>query len=111
VLRIRAGDPALGPLPADPQALQGSPNGLPADPLRGQPALEADVGRQLQGPQTGRFPEGAGALVQQGPELFPAGGVEGDAEPTGPGGALAQGREAPAVERGEGVTNGLGIAP
>jgi hypothetical protein len=47
--------------------------------------------------------------VQQGPELFPAGGVEGDAEPMGPRGALAERGGAPGVERGDGVPDGLGI--
>jgi hypothetical protein len=49
--------------------------------------------------------------VQQRPELFAPGQVEGDAEPMGPRGALVECREAPGVKRGDGIADGLGITP
>ena len=47
--------------------------------------------------------------MQQGPELFPAGRIEGDVEPMGPRRALVQRGGTPSVERGDGIADGLGI--
>src|SRR5829696_1367396 len=68
ILRIWGSDPAFGPLPAYSQARQSSPDGLPADPLLGQPLLEAYFGNEIQRPQTRVFAELPGFVVQKLPQ-------------------------------------------
>ena len=65
---IGTGDPLLGPLPRTPQAEDRLPDGFVTDELSGDPLGEADLGDQVERPETGRLAKGAGALVQQRPQ-------------------------------------------
>src|SRR5215218_640809 len=68
VLRIGAGYPAFGPLPAHSQPRQGGPDGLARDPLFGEPFFEADLGSHLQSPKATLFAELARILVKHLPQ-------------------------------------------
>src|SRR5215211_9030790 len=68
VLRIGAGYPAFGPLPAHSQPRQGGPDGLAGYPLLREALLEAHLGGEVQRPQTRVFAELPGSLVQQLPQ-------------------------------------------
>jgi hypothetical protein len=81
---VRAGDPALRALPADPEPLARHPDGLVAHPLGGQPLLEADFGGELERPPTRRLANGTRALVQEGAEACCAGRVDGGPDDLGP---------------------------
>src|SRR4029434_8537786 len=50
VLGVGAGDPVLGPLPAQAEPVDGVADSFVRDAREGQPALAADLGRQFQGP-------------------------------------------------------------
>src|SRR5262249_42162654 len=84
VLGVGAGQPVLGPLPGDAQALEGQANGLAAEHPGSPALLEADLGGQAERPQAGRLAEAAGGLVQQGAQVVVA--------PLGPGGVDGPGR-------------------
>src|SRR6185436_8645576 len=65
VLRVRAGDPGLGPPPTDPQPLERVPDGLITDRLGRDAVLGADRGGQGQGPSGAGLAELARALGQE----------------------------------------------
>src|SRR5262249_21699246 len=81
VLGVGAGQPVLGPLPADAQALEGQADGLAAEDPGGPALLETGLGRQAECPQAGRLAQAARALVEQGAQVLVAvlgpGGVDG----------------------------------
>ena len=72
--------------------------------------LEADLGRQLQGPQAGRLVKSLGTLVQQGPQCFGLLAREGGAGGMGTRRASVQTGQANAVEGPKGVADGLVVA-
>src|SRR5215207_5499667 len=75
VLGVGAGDPLLGPLPADAQAADGLADGLVTDSFGGNAFSEAHLSRQLQRPDAGRLAKGARAPVQQRPQVLTADSV------------------------------------
>src|SRR6185436_1639843 len=76
ILRVRAGDPGLGPPPANPQPLERVPDGLITDPLGRDPVLGADRGGQGQRPGRAGLAEQARALVQKRLQLLAALSIE-----------------------------------
>src|SRR4051794_9124975 len=107
VRRVGAGDPGLGPLPADAEALQRLADRLVAEPPRRDALGAGDLGGQGQSPERGRLAEVARAAVQQVAE--PPAGVVVDQGPGGPGPmrALGQAADAGGVEGAEGAAHGL----
>lgn len=71
----------FGTLPTHPQVLEGQANRLATDLARGQPLRIADLGGQLERPQTGGLTKEAGTLMQQGAQAFPSLGIEDRSEP------------------------------
>src|SRR5690349_13501500 len=65
VLRVWAGDPGLGPPPADPQPLERVADGLITDRLGRDAVLGADLGGEGQRPRGAGLAELARALVQE----------------------------------------------
>src|SRR5712692_5680237 len=70
VLRVRAGNPLLGSLPAPSQAHQRCSNGLTTHPFGGQSLLQAYLCRQVQRPHAGRLAILPRALVQDAPQFL-----------------------------------------
>ena len=75
--RVGAGDPGLGPLPADAQPHQGLADRLAADRPVGQALGVGHLGGQAERPEAGGLAEVARAAVEQVAEPPPAGVVEG----------------------------------
>jgi len=99
------------PLPAHPQPSECDPNRLARDLFIGDPLGETNLRRQIERPETGRLVEGARRLVQEGAQPFCRSRIEGDSDPMGTGGSLAQGVQPGAVEGMDGVAHGLIVAP
>jgi hypothetical protein len=111
VRRLGAGDPVLGPLPADAQLGYGSADGFVADASARQPLCKTDLGHQLQGPHTGTLAKHAGTLVYEGPEPFEPLGIEGGVGRMRPGGGGREGGEATGVNSVDRIAHRLVVAP
>jgi hypothetical protein len=100
--RVGTGAPVFGPLPPYAQSGQGGADGLAGDAVRGEALLDADLGSQVQGPQTGGLAEGPRALVEQRAQPFGPGGIAGDVDrlrTRGAGRSRGQARRVEGMER------------
>ena len=66
----------LGPFPGDAHALEGATDHLSADRAGRQTVLDADLGQQAKGPQTGRLAKASRTLVGDGSKPFALGVIE-----------------------------------
>ena len=78
--------------------------------MLGQALLEADLGGQVQCPQAGILPEGAGAAMEQGPQALGGLGREGGVRRVRQRGTVLQGVEPAFVESMQGIEYRLVVA-
>ena len=101
----------FGPFPAGLEGRQGMANGLAADAPWRDPFGSSHLGSKVEGPDTARFAKGARALVEQRLELLAPGWSEHGVRCLMRRGRLAlQRRQAPPIERLDGVAHGLIVA-
>src|SRR5215207_7454110 len=111
VLGIGAGDPLLGPLPAHAATAHRLADRLVTDSFGGDPLGEADLGDQVQGPDTGGLAERSRAPVQQRPDLLAADLIHLGMDRMRPAGTTGQARvEAILLEALQHIANRLVVA-
>jgi len=111
VCRVGVGQPGLGTLPADAQRGKGSAAGFVADAPACQPLLTTDLGRQCQGPQTGRLAASAWTLGSEPPEPCETVGIEDGWGRVRSGGLGLEHSEATAMTIVDGMAYSLIVAP
>jgi hypothetical protein len=105
------GQPVFGPFPAGLEGRQGLAHGLAADAPWRDPFGSSHLGSKVEGPATARCAKGARALVEQRLALLAPGWSEHGVRRLRRRGRLAlQRRQAPPMERLEGVAHGLIVA-
>src|SRR5215210_1828938 len=112
VLRVGAGNPAFGALPAGSHPRQGGPDGLARNPLFCKAFLEADLGGHIQSPQATLSAKLPWRAVQEFSQVLGSLGIESSVNGMRTLRTLLKRLWKPLlVEDVDGVARGLGVAP